>query len=61
MGLAFLGSEIIPGPYWMVLEECLKPLGALTLISSNKLPLGSHVLNWITRSWIAFLIVLVGT
>ncbi len=59
--LAFFGSEITPGPYWMVLEEYLKALGALTLISSNKLPLGSQLLNWITKSWIPFLIVLVET
>ena len=46
MILSFFGSEITGGPYRMILEEC-KPLGALTLISSNKLPLGSHLLNWI--------------
>ena len=57
MILSFFGSEKTGGPYWMILEECIKPLGALMLMSSNKLPFGSHLLNWITRSWIAFLTV----
>ena len=42
MIFVYSGSEITPDPYWMVLEECLKALGDLTLMSSNKLRLGSH-------------------
>lgn len=45
----------------MILEECIKVLGGMTLMSSNKLAHGSHSLEWMIRSWIVLMIALEDT